>query len=98
MKKVFFVVMAACVGAAIAATPAAANTLLVGNCLGGIAKYTTIGAAVSAAPAGGAVYICPGNYPEQVTITKTLTLTNVPGFPAPVLQSPPVGWLSTDRI
>jgi hypothetical protein len=77
-----------------AATPAAANTAVVGNCLGGTAKYTTIGAAISATPAGGTVNVCPGNYPEQVVITKTLTLTNVPGFAAPVVKSPIGGVVS----
>jgi nitrous oxidase accessory protein NosD len=37
-------------------------------------QYTTIGAAVSAAAANDAIEICPGLYPEQLIITKPLTL------------------------
>lgn len=42
-------------------------------------QYTTIGAAVAAVPAGATIYVCPGIYPEQVLITKKLTLTGVSG-------------------
>ncbi len=39
--------------------------------------YATIGAAVTAAPAGGTVQVCPGTYPEQVGIEKNLTLKGI---------------------
>jgi nitrous oxidase accessory protein NosD len=39
------------------------------------AKFTTIGAAVAAARAGGTVVVCPGTYHEQVVISKPLSLT-----------------------
>ncbi len=47
-----------------------------GSCLGG---YPTITAAVTAANPGDTVYVCTGVYPEQVTITKHLTLAGQSG-------------------
>jgi hypothetical protein len=38
------------------------------------AQYSTIMAAISAAPAGAEIDICPALYPEQLIITKPLTL------------------------
>jgi nitrous oxidase accessory protein NosD len=40
-------------------------------------KYTTITEAVNAASAGDEIAICPGLYPEQLVITKPLTLRGV---------------------
>lgn len=71
-----------------AATPAAAAAIVVdgtpnvvGNtvtsCLGTTNPYTTIQSAVSAAPSGATIQVCPGNYPEQVTIATPLTLKGV---------------------
>jgi len=40
-------------------------------------SYKTIQAAVDAAQAGATVYVCPGLYPEQVTIDKNLNLTGI---------------------
>src|ERR1700757_786720 len=37
-------------------------------CIATTAHYTTIQSAVSAAPSGATVQVCPANYPEQVTI------------------------------
>ncbi len=55
---------------------AATPTLTVGTCLGA-SPYTTIQAAVTAAASGATVQVCPGAYPEQVTITKSLNLTGL---------------------
>jgi hypothetical protein len=54
---------------------ATASRVAVGNCLPRLISYNTISAAVAAAPAGSTVFICPGTYPEQLTITSSLTLT-----------------------
>jgi hypothetical protein len=77
--RVFLRLVAVALIAAAAASMAArasAATFVVGNdpstCPG--ATYTTIGAAVAAASAGDTVQVCPGVYPESVTITKPLTL------------------------
>ena len=42
------------------------------------AQYTTIGAAVTAASPGDVIDICPALYPEQLIITKPLTLHGIP--------------------
>jgi parallel beta-helix repeat protein len=39
--------------------------------------YVTIQAAVNASTVGGTVIVCPGIYPEQVTITKSITIKGV---------------------
>jgi len=63
--------------------------LVVGTCLGA-SPYTTIQSAVTAAPSGGTVLVCPGTYPEQVTISKPLTLkgAQVGNHDAAVIASP----------
>lgn len=40
--------------------------------------YTTIGAAVTAAASGDVIAVCPAVYPEQLVITKPLTLRGLP--------------------
>jgi Periplasmic copper-binding protein (NosD) len=52
-----------------------ATTLTVGTCQPG--GYTTISAAVAAAPSGAIVKVCPGTYPEQVVISTSLTLEGI---------------------
>ena len=47
------------------------------SCTGAATQYNTIQAAVSAAPSGATIEVCPGNYAEQVTITTPLTLKGV---------------------
>jgi len=53
----------------------------VGGCKTGSSyvNFTTISAAVVGVPAGATIQICPGVYPEQVTITQPLTLKGI-GF------------------
>jgi hypothetical protein len=54
-----------------------ASTFYVGTCK--IGAFGTIQAAVSSAsvPAGSTIDVCPGNYPEQVVISKALTLKGI---------------------
>ena len=59
------------------APAALAKTVLVGTCRHGLQTYPTISQAVSSVPAGSTVLVCPGNYPEQVTITQPLILRGV---------------------
>jgi nitrous oxidase accessory protein NosD len=44
------------------------------SCTGALTQYNTIQAAVSAAPSGATIEVCPGTYAEQITITTPLTL------------------------
>ena len=70
-----------------------AATVQVGNCLSGPPHYSTIQKAVNASAPGTTIRVCPGNYPEQVLITKTLTLTGVEGDTGstPVITPPADG-------
>jgi parallel beta-helix repeat protein len=52
------------------------TAVVVGACKGGV-HYPTIQQGVAHTPAGGTVSICPGTYPEQVSINKHLTLTGI---------------------
>lgn len=64
-------------GACCVASTVQATTVVVGTCKTGLSRFTTIQAAVNAVPAGSTVEVCPGTYPEQVTITEKVTLTGV---------------------
>ena len=55
--------------------PMMAGTFAVGSCKAKVPSFATISAAVAAAPAGSTIWVCPGVYPEQVTIPQSLTLT-----------------------
>lgn len=61
----------------LAAQSMMAGTLAVGSCKAKVPSFATISAAVSAAPAGSTILVCPGVYPEQVTITQSVTLTGI---------------------
>jgi hypothetical protein len=50
-------------------------TNYVGSCASG--SYATISAALATTPAPNFVYVCPGNYAEQVVITKPVTLEGI---------------------
>lgn len=56
-----------------------ASTVVVGpsTCKSGYVHYSTIQSAVSTVPFNTIVMVCPGSYPEQVTITQPLTLEGV---------------------
>ena len=79
--------------------PAPSSQLVVGTCLGA-SPYSTIQSAVSAAPPGGTVLVCPGTYPEQVEITQPLTLKGVQvgGKDAAVITSPSGGVVTNTSL
>jgi hypothetical protein len=54
---------------------ATAANVRVGSCPG--ATFAKIQAAVNASAVGDTVQVCPGTYPEQVTISKNLTLVGI---------------------
>lgn len=59
-----------------AAVPrASATTYYVGRCR--VGSFSTISDALAATPAPDVVYVCPGTYPEQVTMTKPVTLEGI---------------------
>jgi|ERR1700722_217172 len=67
----------AVIAAILPSASAFAGTYAVGSCLPKLPSYTTISQAVSAVPAASTIQVCPGNYPEQVVISKPLTLQGV---------------------
>lgn len=71
----------------------ASTTVVVGTCRN-LVRFTTIQGAVSASPAGTIIDVCPGTYPEQVSITKSLTLMGVEnGTKDAAVVVPPSGGL-----
>jgi hypothetical protein len=75
-----------------------ASTVVVGTCKSGV-QFSTIQAAVNAAPSGATVDVCPNTYPEQVSITKGLKLMAVQSgtADAPVVV-PPGGALTQNGV
>ena len=68
-------------------------------CQPGLAHYATIQSAVSAVPTGSTIKVCPGNYAEQVTITKNLTLIGVQfGTSDAAVVTVPGGGLVTNGV
>ncbi len=72
-------------------TTAAGQTVYAGSC--GAPNKSTISLAVAAVATGGTVKVCPGTYPEQVVITRNLTLIGVQSgtADAAVITSPTGG-------
>jgi len=65
-----------CLALAFAGQSAHASTVGVGGCTNFV-NFTTISQAISAVPSGSTIMVCPGNYFEQLLITKKLTLEGV---------------------
>jgi hypothetical protein len=89
-----FLILALAAGfAGQAAFASVAQTVGVGNCEASITHFSTIQAAVNAAPAGSTIKVCPGSYPEQVLITKNLTMIGIQNgtADAAVILPPPGG-------
>jgi parallel beta-helix repeat protein len=66
----------AVVAMALGASHLHAATYIVGRCKSGD-QFSTIQAALNAASAGSTVEVCPGQYPELITITKPVTLEGI---------------------
>jgi hypothetical protein len=86
------------VSAAAARGPAfaAQTSFYVGTCKPGKADFTAIQTAVNEVPPGSTIHVCPGTYPEQITITKPLTLQGVASGnnDAVIIAAPPGGQLT----
>jgi hypothetical protein len=63
----------------LAAQPAMAedHAYSVGTCKPRLANFPTISVAVVSVPPGSTIFVCPGTYPGQVTISQPLTLQGV---------------------
>jgi hypothetical protein len=72
--KPILVLFFACLCAISSARISCAQTVVVGKCRTGLVSYATISAAVAAVSPNTTVDVCPGTYPETVTITTPLTL------------------------
>jgi hypothetical protein len=95
-----FLIVATALLVCYAAPSAQASIVAVGTCVSAfVPHFTTIQAAVNAVPAGSMILVCPGNYPEQVMITKALTLKGVSSgtLDAPTVVSP-VGGIVQNAI
>ena len=51
-----------------------ATTVEVGTCSSQYVQFSTIQSAVNSSPSGTIVLVCPGTYPEQVLLNKSITL------------------------
>ncbi len=58
-------------------TQGAMAEVVVGTCRPNLQAYTTITQAVSTVGPGSTILVCPGTYPEQITITQPLTLRGI---------------------
>jgi len=54
-----------------------AKTVQVGACKTNLPNYTSIQNAVNVVPSGATIQVCPGTYPEQVSISSPVTLQGV---------------------
>ena len=74
-------------------------SIAVGTCKPNLQSYSTIQDAVSHVAAGGTILVCPGAYPEQVLITKPLTMRGVlSGKAAASIITSPKGGLKQSTI
>jgi len=95
-SKLLLLVAAVCL---ITVRPLMAANVQVGTCKPKLTSYTTISTAVSSVPAGSNVFVCPGTYAEQVTITQSLNLIGtVAGTANQVLITVPSGGLLANTV
>jgi hypothetical protein len=68
-----------------------------GTCKGSLLEYPTIGSAITGIPAGSTIYVCPGVYAEQLTVTKNLTIEGAStSYSSAAIIIPPGGGLSAN--
>ncbi len=59
------------------AAAAPAKTVQVGGCLTGLTNFESISSALASVPSGYTIDVCPGTYPEQLSISHNITITGV---------------------
>jgi parallel beta-helix repeat protein len=97
-RTLTFCCLALIVLAALSKQAFASSSATVGLCAGPGTHYTTIQAAVNA-PGVTTVEVCPGTYPEQVTITGNLTLKGIAsGTSDAAVVVVPAGGLVTNGV
>lgn len=87
LRTLLFVLLAFLPSASWAVTNA-----VVGTCVSGT-QFATIQSAVDAASNASTIKVCPGSYPEQVTINKSLTLNGLALGRSAVIVPPAGGFL-----
>ncbi len=77
-----------------------AQNVVVGRCMPKLKSFATIQAAVLAAPSNGTVFVCPGNYPEQVTLSAPVTVEGVVSgtLGRAVITVPPNGLVNSTTL
>jgi parallel beta-helix repeat protein len=78
---------------------AATITYIVGTCKAGT-QFTTIQGALNASPSPNVVQVCPGGYPEQLTITNAVTLEGISAGNSALIRitSPAMGLVTNATI
>jgi hypothetical protein len=75
-----------------------ATTVIVGTCKVGT-RFSKIQDALNSTPAPTIVQVCPGTYPEQVTISKPVTLEGIVAHDSSLaMLVPPSGGLKTNAV
>jgi hypothetical protein len=92
IKRYRHILFAAGCALAFSMQTASAHTLTVGTCTNANPSNSTIQSAVTAASAGDTVAVCPGTYPEQIAITRKLTLEGI--NPQHVAGVPGQAWVT----
>ncbi len=77
-----FSVLATLILACLLVQASVAATIVVGTCKAGTKNFSTIQSAVDNSSPNDTIDICPGTYPEQVSIGINLTLTGIASGPA----------------
>jgi parallel beta-helix repeat protein len=97
--KAFAVILFFAVICSLFAAKTSYAEVAVGNCRPHLVSYSTISEAVVAVPANSTVLICPGIYPEQITINQPLILKGLKGLTGtyPVVTVPD-GGVGTTQI
>ena len=71
-------------------------TYIVGTCKAGT-QFTTIQSALNKSPAANVIEVCPGTYPEQLTIINAVTLEGImSGNSSAIRITPPAAGLATN--